>query len=437
MLLLYTGLAIVVVVLGTGGQVGRLLDVRLHRVRLLFAGVGVHLLVSHWRPTGGFGRAVGFLLVLASIALLARFLVANLGLTNMSVVLVGLGLNTVCLLVNGGMPVALGSSPTGAERAAYEHSLTHHVQDGDDHLTFLADHLRLPGPNDTPISYGDLILAFGLIGVAYRVGADRRGAHAARPNAAPMIEVPIDEPLFPEPEPITILTGPPAVAMPTAAGDFAAVADFLTGVGAASAGPSDHDLSAVTAFLTGVETAWADVEAEAAAEAQAEVDAVMAALEAEAQLVAREVEPEPVAALEVDEEPMPALLIWDDPIPPLPDVLTGVDDLEPEVEPAMAAMSALATMAEPAAAPEPAIWRPTDRMAWPRPAWVRKPRRHRRLPRPIRPGRIGLHLFAPVPLDPEEMVSPWWGDPLGLDDDGFDDDAAAVVEREHADAQQP
>ena len=101
----------------------------------------------------------------------------------------------------------------------------------------------------------------------------------------------------------------------------------------------------------------------------------------------------------------------------------------PEPEPGVGPEPEAAVLPTVAAEPAGDVEGRADPPVRPRPVWVRRTRRHRRLPRPIRPGRIGLHLFAPVPLDPEELLEPWWGEPdptLGLTEewDGYRGDHA-------------
>ena len=226
----------------------------------------------------------------------------------------------------------------------------------------LADHLRLPGPNDTPISYGDLVLAFGLVGVGYRIGADRRGAHAARPNAAPMIVVPPDEPLFPEEAPALVRAWPMTAAeqrdMETTTVDLEPVAAFFEGVTVARSSDPEPidlvdanglgvDLDQTAAFFEAVVEARhhgiapdgvdldqtaAFFEGVAAAEHTAAASSVVPVAEEPDEPAYDRAIPddlEPIEALWIEETgEIPVVVIATPPIPPLPEVTTDVDETE-------------------------------------------------------------------------------------------------------------
>jgi hypothetical protein len=107
-------------------------------------------------------------LALSYLCLLA-FALANLRLAGMGVLAVGLALNALVVVVNGGMPVHHGA-PTLSGK--------HHAERPDDTLTVLDD--RIPvDPLGEVLSFGDLVLAVGLaVTAASLVRRPPEGRHA-------------------------------------------------------------------------------------------------------------------------------------------------------------------------------------------------------------------------------------------------------------------
>jgi hypothetical protein len=117
---------------------------------------------------------VGLVCVLASYALLALFAMRNIRLVGMPVVLVGLLLNGAVIAANQGMPVRLDAiatvdrSRTPAEIRALDFEAKRHIEQPDDRFTVLGDAIPLR-PLGVVVSFGDLILAFGLFDVVFRL----------------------------------------------------------------------------------------------------------------------------------------------------------------------------------------------------------------------------------------------------------------------------
>lgn len=166
----------VAVVAGPGP--GALLDHRIRLPGIPLAAVGIQLALGLFTPSGGWPPAVGLGLFGASMLLMAVFCAANISTTGMPVVLIGVVLNGVVTAANGGMPVRLppdASSSAGAELAA---SVTHLPEEDADRLTALGQIVPIPEPVERRVSFGDLILAVGVIDVIYRMGRPRPGAAA-------------------------------------------------------------------------------------------------------------------------------------------------------------------------------------------------------------------------------------------------------------------
>jgi len=159
-------LALVLVPL-TGGSFKRLARLEFEAPWLLFVGLGIQLVLQLTSVIPE-SRAddLGFALLLGSYALILSFGVLNLRITGMSVVTIGIALNVVVIALNQGMPY---KAPEGTK---LETTVKHRTERNDDLLTILEDRIIVPGPLEESVSFGDLILAIGIIDVTYR--ASRR-----------------------------------------------------------------------------------------------------------------------------------------------------------------------------------------------------------------------------------------------------------------------
>jgi hypothetical protein len=135
------------------------------------------------------GDTLGLALVLTSYAGLSAFAVANIRLVGMPVVLVGLVCNLVVITVNGGMPVereaiVAAGVATDAEVDRLDFGAKRHLED-DDQLMMLADIVPVSLTSEV-LSFGDLILAFGVADVIFRLLrpiGDRRRRSGERDDA--------------------------------------------------------------------------------------------------------------------------------------------------------------------------------------------------------------------------------------------------------------
>ena len=111
----------------------------------------------------------GLVCVTVSYGLLTAFALVNIRLIGMPVVLVGLLLNFAVITVNSGMPVRDDALYTvDRNPGALEHSAKRHLETSDDKLVILGDVLPVE-PFHEVISFGDLIMAFGLANVMFRL----------------------------------------------------------------------------------------------------------------------------------------------------------------------------------------------------------------------------------------------------------------------------
>jgi hypothetical protein len=148
------------------GSPRRLEELRLRWWGLVLAGLGLQFVPL---PSGRAGTdlLVRVAVLSCSYALLILFAALNVRLTGMPLVLVGLALNALAIVPNGGMPVsaeALASS--GQEDLLQllidEGAAKHHLMTEDDVLTPLADVIPIPEPIGQIVSVGDLFVYVGL-----------------------------------------------------------------------------------------------------------------------------------------------------------------------------------------------------------------------------------------------------------------------------------
>lgn len=167
----------------TGGTLNRVLDARVRWPAIVLAAFGAQLVLGLWSPGHGWPEGLGYGIFLGTLAALAAFCAANLHLTGMSIVLIGVVLNLLAVALNGGMPVRLADDASPERVEALESSVTHLPEEKADAVAFLGDIIVLPDPVDRSISFGDLILAVGLVDVL--VHASRRRTRSAPPPVTP------------------------------------------------------------------------------------------------------------------------------------------------------------------------------------------------------------------------------------------------------------
>ena len=118
-------------------------------------------------------QTVGLVMVLASYAGLSAFALSNIGLVGMPVVLVGLVANLFVIGINAGMPVRESAilkshAATRQEVPALDFGAKRHLETDADHFVVLGDILPVR-PTREVLSFGDLILAFGVADVIFRL----------------------------------------------------------------------------------------------------------------------------------------------------------------------------------------------------------------------------------------------------------------------------
>jgi hypothetical protein len=163
----------------TGGRFRQLARIELHRVWLLFAGLGLQVFLELVDLPRARYDDVGLALLLASYVFIIGFGLSNLLLTGMGVITVGFALNAFVIALNQGMPTRV---PEGEK---IETTVKHRPEQPDDILPVLGDSMALGDPFNASISFGDLIIAVGLVDLTFRASRrPRRSRQGYRPPDA-------------------------------------------------------------------------------------------------------------------------------------------------------------------------------------------------------------------------------------------------------------
>jgi hypothetical protein len=169
---------------------GYLLGGRLHRlgnVRFRHAWAGLAGVVLQLVPIGG---TLGFVVLVASFALLLFVAWVNRRLPGFALVVAGLCLNFLVIAVNEGMPVTREAIVASDQAETLDDiradgGTKHHLATPDDDLLFLADRFGVPAPIAQAVSVGDVVAYAGV--VWFVVAAMRRRREEA-PVGVPAAE---------------------------------------------------------------------------------------------------------------------------------------------------------------------------------------------------------------------------------------------------------
>ena len=163
-----------------GGSLRGFERVQIHWWGAALAGLAVQLIPSF--SVGG--RAVGPALLAVSYALLVAFLWVNRRLPAAPIMLIGLALNLLVVIPNGGMPVSASAMETsGGSNTLLSPTDDgkHHLMTDDDVLTPLADVIAVPSPVGAVMSIGDLFLYAGVISFVVLIMLGRSGENPRPP----------------------------------------------------------------------------------------------------------------------------------------------------------------------------------------------------------------------------------------------------------------
>ena len=159
----------------TGGRLRQLGRIHLRRVWLLFAGLGLQILLEVINLPKARYDDVGLAILLASYVLIIGFGLSNLLLTGMGVITVGIAMNAFVIALNQGMPYR---APEGVKA---ETTVKHRPEKSDDVLPQLGDYIPLGSPVDASISFGDLVIAVGLVDLCFRATRRPRRSRSRGP----------------------------------------------------------------------------------------------------------------------------------------------------------------------------------------------------------------------------------------------------------------
>jgi hypothetical protein len=183
------GLVVLAVLLGyvLGGRIHRFEDLRINRWGLAVVGAALTAIVNFF-PTLSFAgipdTVVGPVLLATSYFLLAVFLISNRWIPAGYVMILGLLLNLVVVVANGGMPVrAEAITSSGGNPAVLQDATVgkHHLMSDDDVLWHLGDVIGVPEPIGVVLSPGDALLYGGIVYSIVQIMRGRR-----RENPRPM-----------------------------------------------------------------------------------------------------------------------------------------------------------------------------------------------------------------------------------------------------------
>jgi hypothetical protein len=166
----------------TGGSYRRLAEAPWRWGGLLALGLGLQLLLDTGLIPRSSWHSVGFGVLVASYVILVGFCAGNVLVRGMAVVLVGVALNAFVVTIDQGMPVKI---PPDWQRSSDRVSATvkHHPREHGDHLLVLTDIIVLRRL-DAVVSFGDLIIAFGLVDATFWASRRVRRSRAPLPQRA-------------------------------------------------------------------------------------------------------------------------------------------------------------------------------------------------------------------------------------------------------------
>jgi hypothetical protein len=165
-------LVAVAVVPLTKGSFTRLAEIRFRRWGLFVAAVGIQILIDLVEIPRSQYETTGLVLLLASYVALIGFCISNLRTRGMALILAGVAMNTLVIALNAGMPYRV------ADDLPRETTVKHRPARDSDLLVALTDEITIGPPVRAAVSVGDIVLAVGLVELAY-VGS-RRPRRSAR-----------------------------------------------------------------------------------------------------------------------------------------------------------------------------------------------------------------------------------------------------------------
>jgi hypothetical protein len=173
--------------LALGGNLRTLSDAHFRWWPLALVGFALQLVPVPERP-GQLDHLLAVGLLIASYGVLLTFVLLNLRYSGFWLVGLGFALNTLVVVLNGGMPVSDHALhvAAGSEYGSTLHNLVtsggakHHLERPDDVLTQLTDVIPIGTPVHNVFSVGDLVALFGVGWVMAEATKGPPGQHRVR-----------------------------------------------------------------------------------------------------------------------------------------------------------------------------------------------------------------------------------------------------------------
>ena len=151
----------------TGGTFARLAELQFRRAWLLAVGLAIQIGLGVVDLPRSRYEDLGLALLLLSYTALLGFCASNLRTRGFVLIGIGIALNAFVIALNAGMPYRA----TGDLRR--ETTVKHRPTRDSDLAVVLSDQIVIAGPVGAAISVGDLVIAAGIVELAY-VGSRRR-----------------------------------------------------------------------------------------------------------------------------------------------------------------------------------------------------------------------------------------------------------------------
>ncbi len=151
----------------TSGTFTRLAELEFRRVWLLAAGLVIQIGLDVVDLPRTRDEDLGLALLLLSYTALLGFCASNLRTRGFVLIAIGIALNAFVIALNAGMPYRVTSD------LPRETTVKHRPTRDSDLAVFLSDQIVVGGPVGAAISVGDLVIAAGIVELAY-VGSRRR-----------------------------------------------------------------------------------------------------------------------------------------------------------------------------------------------------------------------------------------------------------------------
>jgi len=153
----------------THGRFDRLAAIRFERVWLVVLGLALQIGVDLVDLPRARYEDVGVAILLASYVALLAFCASNLRMRGIELIALGIALNAVVIALNLGMPYR------AADGIPRETTAKHRPTRDSDLAVFLSDQITIGPPVRAAISVGDIVLAVGIVELAYAGSRRRRG----------------------------------------------------------------------------------------------------------------------------------------------------------------------------------------------------------------------------------------------------------------------